>query len=76
MGKKTFSNKFLDFELAADNSYAFRRVLGMEEKNRIPVRVMVERELVEAAGGRPRSGELSNMINMGLNMYLISCHKI
>lgn len=74
--KVRYTNKFMDCDLTAENAIAFRRLVGQEKKNRIPVRMMIEAELIEAAGCTPRSGELSDLVNMGLNMILVQTGKL
>lgn len=76
MQKVRYSNKFMDCDLTAENAIAFRRLVGQEKKNRIPVKVMIEAELIEAAGCTPRSGELSDLVNMGMNMILVQTGKL
>jgi len=76
MQKVRYSNKFLDCDLTAENAIAFRRLVGQEKKDRVPVKIMIERELIEAAGCRPRSGELSDLVNMGVNMILVQTGKL
>lgn len=66
-----YSNRFQDCDLTAENAIAYRRILGREPKDRVRVEVMIERELLEAGEYRPRSGALSDHINMGLNQVLI-----
>lgn len=71
-----FSNKDQTFEITPENGIAFRRLLGYEPKNRITVKVQIEAELLEASGYVPRSGELSDLVNLGLNMVLIQTGKL
>lgn len=64
---------FVEFEDRL--AFAFRRALGIEPKNRVEVRVSIERELLQAfydgSGSGPRSGELSNMVNRAVAGYMI-----
>lgn len=71
-----YSNRFLNVELTAEKAFAFRRCLGIEKKNRVPVRVMIEREILDAAGVEPRSGELSDLANEGLTLILIASGRL
>jgi len=52
------SNAIEEISLTAANALAYRRVLGVEKKNRARVNVMIEEELLErfehAPGGRSR----------------------
>ena len=64
------SNAIEEISLTAANALAYRRVLGVEKKNRARVNVMVEEELLERFQGAPR-GALSDAINMGLNIVLV-----
>ncbi len=64
------SNAVEEISLTAENALAYRRVLGVERKNRARVNVMVEEELLERFQGAPR-GALSDAINMGLNIVLV-----
>lgn len=66
-----YTNKFLDCDLTSENALAYRRILGQEPKDRVRVEVMIERDLLEAGDYRPRSGALSDHVNMGLNQVLI-----
>lgn len=65
-----------EISLSQENAFAFRRSMGLEPKNRVPVRVGIERELLDAfyekSGASPRSGELSDTINRALSAYLIT----
>jgi len=71
-----YTNRFLDVELTADNAFAFRRCLRMEKKNRRPVQVRIEQEILDAAGVEPRSGELSDLVNQGLTLILIASGRL
>lgn len=64
------SNAIEEISLTAANALAYRRVLGVEKKNRARVNVMVEEEFLERFRGAPR-GALSDAINMGLNIVLV-----
>ncbi|MDD4460487.1 MAG: hypothetical protein PHQ24_11920 [Proteiniphilum sp.] len=64
------SNAIEEISLTAANALAYRRVLGVEKKNRARVSVMVEEEFLERFRGAPR-GALSDAINMGLNIVLV-----
>lgn len=69
--KIKYSNSFVNCDLTAENAIAYRRLVGLEPKDRVAVTVMIERELLEAANVRPRSGDLSDKVNMGLNLILV-----
>jgi len=64
------SNAVEEISLTAENALAYRRVLGVEKKNRARVNVMVEEELLERFEDAPR-GALSDAVNMGLNIVLV-----
>lgn len=64
------SNAIEEISLTAANALAYRRVLGVEKKNRARVNVMIEEELLERFEHAPR-GALSDAINMGLNIVLV-----
>lgn len=64
------SNAIEEIALTAENALAYRRVLGVEKKNRRRVNVMIEGELLERFEDAPR-GALSDAINMGLNIVLV-----
>lgn len=70
----SISNAREEIILTKDNSPAFRRCLGVEPKDRRKVHVSIEKDLLEAfeQGGRKR-GELSDLVNQGLNIMLIKC---
>lgn len=71
-----YTNKFLNVDLTTEKAFAFRRCLRLEKKNRVPVTIMVERELLDAAGCEPRSGELSDLANQGLTMVLVASGRL
>lgn len=48
----------------------------MEKKNRRPVQVRIEQEILDAAGVEPRSGELSDLVNQGLTLILIASRRL
>jgi hypothetical protein len=58
--------------LTKENAIAFRRCLGVEAKDRTRVHVSIEKDLLQAfdQGDRKR-GDLSDLINQGLNLMLI-----
>ena len=64
------SNAIEEISLTAENALAYRRVLGVEKKNRARVNVMIEEELLKRFEEAPR-GALSDAINMGLNIVLV-----
>jgi len=64
------SNAIEEIALTAENALAYRRVLGVEKKNRRRVNVMIEEELLERFEHAPW-GALSDAINMGLNIVLV-----
>lgn len=64
------SNAIEEIALTPENALAYRRVLGVEKKNRARVNVMVEAELLKRFEDAPR-GALSDAINMGLNIVLV-----
>lgn len=67
--------KTKEIDLDQANAFAFRRALGLEPKNRVEVRVRLEKELLdayyEASGTRPKGGELSDTINRAVAGYMI-----
>lgn len=58
--------------LTKENAIAFRRCLGVEAKDRTRVHVSIEKDLLQAfdQGDRKR-GDLSDLVNQGLNLMLI-----
>lgn len=58
--------------LTKENAIAFRRCLGVEAKDRTRVHVSIEKDLLAAfeQGDRKR-GDLSDLVNQGLNLMLI-----
>jgi hypothetical protein len=64
------SNAIEEIALTAENALAYRRVLGVEQKDRRRVNVMIEAELLKRFEDAPR-GALSDAINMGLNIVLV-----
>lgn len=64
------SNAIEEISLTPANALAYRRVLGVEKKDRRRVNVMVEEELLERFEDAPR-GALSDAINIGLNIVLV-----
>ena len=58
--------------LTKENAVAFRRCLGVEAKDRTRVHVSIEKDLLQAfdQGDRKR-GDLSDLVNQGLNLMLI-----
>lgn len=56
--------------LSADNAIAYRRVLGVEKKNRADAHIGIERELLEPFKELPR-GALTDAVNIGLNIVLV-----
>lgn len=64
------SNEIEEISLTKENAIAFRRVLGIEPKNREGVYVYVEKEML-AKLRELRRGELSDAVNLGLNIVMV-----
>lgn len=64
------SNAVEEISLTKENAIAFRRVLGVEPKNREGAYVYIEREMLERLRGL-RRGELSDAVNIGLNIVMV-----
>ena len=64
------SNAVEEINLTKENAIAFRRVLGIEPKNREGAYVYIEREMLERLRGL-RRGELSDAVNIGLNIVMV-----
>jgi hypothetical protein len=64
------SNAVEEISLTKENAIAFRRVLGIEPKNREGAYVYIEREMLERLRGL-RRGELSDAVNLGLNIVMV-----
>lgn len=64
------SNAVEEVCLTAENAIGYRRVLGVERKNRTRADVMIEKEFLEMFEDAPR-GALSDAINMGLNIVMV-----
>lgn len=64
------SNAVEEISLTKENAIAFRRVLGIEPKNREGVYVYVEKEML-AKLRELRRGELSDAVNLGLNIVMV-----
>ncbi|MFA7122030.1 MAG: hypothetical protein WC277_11170 [Bacilli bacterium] len=56
--------------LSAENAIAYRRVLGVEKKDRLDTHVYIERELLEPFRDMPR-GALTDAVNIGLNIVMV-----
>ena len=64
------SNAVEDVCLSKENAIAYRRVLGVEAKNREGVFVYIEKEFMERMREMPRGG-ISDAVNLGLNIELV-----
>jgi hypothetical protein len=66
--------KFVQFDMNKPQAFAFRRVLGLEPKNRQRVAVYLEKEILEAVRESDimpgRAGVLSDLINQSMSIYL------
>lgn len=64
------SNEIEEISLTKENAIAFRRVLGIEPKNREGTYVYIEKEML-AKLRELRRGELSDAVNLGLNIVMV-----
>jgi len=64
------SNAVEDICLTKENALAYRRVLGVERKNREGAYVFIEKEMLKLLRELPRGG-LSDAVNLGLNLVLV-----
>lgn len=64
------SNAVEEISLTKENAIAFRRVLGIEPKNREGTYVYIEKEML-AKLRELRRGELSDAVNLGLNIVMV-----
>ena len=64
------SNEIEEVCLTKENALAFRRVLGVEPKNREGAHVYIEKEML-AKLRKLRQGELSDAVNLGLNIVMV-----
>jgi hypothetical protein len=64
------SNEIEEVCLTKENALAFRRVLGVEPKNREGAHVYIEKEML-AKLRELRQGELSDAVNLGLNIVMV-----
>ena len=66
------SNAREEIIFTKDNSPAFRRCLGVEPKDRKTVHVSIEKVLLDALDdGNRKRGDLSDLVNQGLNIALV-----
>ena len=64
------SNEIEEVRLTKENALAYRRVLGVEKKDRVDTHVLIEREILEPFKGMSR-GALSDAVNIGLNIVMV-----
>ena len=64
------SNAIEEISLTAGNSIAYRRIMGVDKKNRERVNVCIEKELL-ALLREGRRGSISDAVNVGLNLVLV-----
>ena len=66
------SNEVEEIILTKDNSPGYRRALGIEPKDRRKVHVSIEKVLLEALDtDNLHRGDLSDLVNQGLNLRLV-----
>ena len=64
------SNEIEEVRFTRENALAFRRVLGVEPKDREKANVYIEKEMLVKLR-ELRRGELSDAVNLGLNIVMV-----